>query len=63
MFRFEFIDGDVRISLGSGIDLDDDELAVFADGDGAESFGCGSYVTDCRDDCGGWTGDEDFKKS
>ena len=59
----EFVHGGEGISFGSGVDLDDDQLAVFADGDGAESFFCDSNIADCGDDCGGWTGDEDFKDS
>jgi len=35
----ELVNGDEGVGVRGGVDLHDDELAVFADGDGAEGFG------------------------
>ncbi len=59
----ELVDGDEGVGVRGGVNLHYDELAVFADGDSAEGFGCGWNVADCGNDGGGRAGHEDFKYS
>lgn len=58
VFGLESGDGGGGVAVHGGVELDDDDLAVFADLDGAERLLCCRGVADCGDDCGVGAGDE-----